>query len=205
MDGIIKTSKTLLHTKGGREMTSEITVEIQCDKKTAMEILKKGGYALTKNWTQVSLYWTNLDISKTVDYKTLITNSLLVRTAESECVIMHKIKQFDDNGNVIAEEKVQQKVQDAYTTNKIFELSGFKNWVVMTAEQLILTNGKTEFCMQDVEGLGLYLEAENNNGESLDGLISFANGLRLPLGDDFVGVKLPYLVYLKNTQEKETK
>ena len=180
-------------------MSAEITVKINSDKKTVISLFKKAGYNITRQWTQISTYWTHLNITETVDYKTLITNSILIRQEEKSPTLIYKNKQFDNKGNVIAEEQTKQYIQSTKTANKIFKLAGFKNWVTMTAEQMIFTKGKNEFCIQDVENLGLYLEAENRNGETLEELISFAKKLNLPLDNDFVGVKLPYLVYLKKT------
>lgn len=182
-------------------MDLEITAKIECDRSTAFLILENNGWRLVKAYNQDTTYWTHLDISDVVDYRTLITNSILVRDTETKLLI-YKQKQFDVNGNVIGEEKFEQIIQDCTVVNKMFELAGFKNWTTTITEQLIFAKDKSEFCIQDVQSLGLYLEIENREGQTIDELIVLAKGLGLPLGDDFVGIKLPYLVYLKSRNVK---
>ena len=197
-------------------MGCEITVEIKTDKAQVFTILEKQGYTRIDRWMQISTYWTHLDLNtdpaldaKTrkdspptpIPYKTLIANSVIVRDkrggGEDATLLIHKGKTFDTAGNVTREH--QNKCNIDLGANKVFELAGFKNWVTMRAEQLIFANPKCNksFAVQDVDGLGLYLEIEdrNNNGKTQSDLIHLAKSLGLELGNDFTGIKLPYLLY----------
>ena len=185
-------------------MKSEITVKILCGRKECFGILREK-FELIARWTQTSYYWTHLSIDRTVPYKRLLDNSVLVRDMNfgermKEVWLIYKQKTLDKNGNVVAGSKTSCKVESAEGANKIFRAANLKNWVTMKAEQYIFKNSDLEFCVQDVDGLGLYLEIEQRGSmakEPIEGMIVVAKSLGLPLGDDFVGVKLPYELYLK--------
>ena len=116
----------------------------------------------------------------------------------NEVKFMYKDKKFDNNGNVMGEQKTSCSIGE--NANEILGKAGFKNWVTMKAEQNIFKKESKSFCIQDVEGLGLFLEIEDSDGcgNSFEELIDFAERLGLELGDDFRGIKLPYSVYLKH-------
>jgi len=184
-------------------MSFEVTVKIKDDKANAFKILNKLGWKLEKHWVQTSTYWTHLDTLNVVPYRELIENSVLVRDMKGRsenCVeFMYKDKSFDKNGNVVNEQKIVCSVGEE--ANEILRRAGFKNWVIMKAEQNIFEKDSKSFCIQDVDGLGLFLEVEEDRGV-VDDLIDFAKSLGLELGNDFVGIKLPYMLYLKNQEIK---
>ena len=180
-------------------MDKEITVQIHTNVAEASQILIDNGFKPVKTWVQTSSYWTHLDVSgsKKLPYKDLLGNSVITRTAEWGSEIIHKTKHIGSDGNVIGEDKITSSIDNFETTNQILMRAGLLNWITMTADQYIFRKDNMELCLQDVEDLGLFMEIEaTRNDETIETLITCAKSLNLPLGDDFVGIKLPYMLYL---------
>jgi len=185
-------------------VTCEVTAKILCDKETAFEIVKSGGFRLLKTFTQVSSYWTHLPADKPIRYKKLLDNSVLVRDSTykdntKEAQLVYKDKACDENENVVAEKKTICAIENAEVANNIFKVAGFRNWVTTDVEFYIFVKGRLGFCIKDVDDLGLYIEVEQRGdtiGKTIGELTEIAKTLNLPLGDDF-GAKIPYLLYMK--------
>ncbi len=106
---------------------TEITVEIFDDVKSVTKILKSLGFEMIEKYKISDYYFSKYSKAelKRLDYANLIRNSFLVRDIVDDnpkVLLTYKDKVLDDNGNVVAEQKVISKVNDLHNTLKIFKL-----------------------------------------------------------------------------------
>ena len=165
----------------------------------AIAAIKMEGFKYVKKRLMHDMYYTHLPRDQVHSYKDLMANSILLRhydDATSHMIYKHKF--FDADDHVFFEDKYICPVGRWSEASKIISLANFNMWCEKKTELHIFEKNRREICVQDVEGLGLFLEVESGTDiQSLPDLIKLARSLRLPLDEDF-HVKLPYLLYLKN-------
>ena len=179
-------------------MFSEITVEVLCTFDEAARIIEARGFSFSHRYKMHDTYWATIcHIDRT--YKELIERSFLVREFDDNYGnrITYKRKIFDENDNVISEQKTDCVITDVVAANKIFAQVKLNNWITKKADLIIYTKDGVEVCFQIIDCLGIFIEIEQEDCKNISKLITFAKSLGLPLGDDF-HLKLPYLLYLKN-------
>ena len=69
----------------------------------------------------------------------------------------------DKNDMVISEEKINVSINDIQSAHKLFKKINFKNLVDVKYDVIVYSNNDYEFAFQNLEGLGLLLEFENEN------------------------------------------
>ena len=190
---------------------TEITVQVFEDFDTIKSKLVGQGYAIVEEVIMKDYYFSKYPMEelKEFEYKKIMKNSFLVRCVESEnerdLKVVYKDKEVDENNNVISEQKYSCKIADPDTMIKIFQCANLTCWCEVKQTMYEFNNGVTHFALQDVEGLGLFIEYEED--ESMDGLSEYEkievllNRLRaldLKIGDDYSCKK----VLMKFNQQK---
>ena len=140
-----------------------------------------------------------------MSYKSLIKNSFLLRKVVKEkdklqlCYKDKKIK----NNCVIGETKIVSNIDDFEKAIKIFDMAKLTNWCISKNYSTVYRKGELSFALQDVEGLGIFIEYEEDetmNGlspnQKIDFMKDIVNNLGLKLGEDY-SVKKPYLMLHK--------
>ena len=77
--------------------------------------------------------------------------------------ITYKNKKYSKDGIVISEEKINVSIDDTKKAQELFEKINFKKLVSVHYDVIVYSNNDYEFAFQDVEGLGILLEFENEN------------------------------------------
>ncbi len=97
----------------------------------------------------------------------VLSSCVLIRylkTAEAEFKkLTYKNKEYSKDGVVISEEKINVSIDDTKKAQELFEKINFKKLVSVHYDVIVYSNNDYEFAFQDVEGLGLLLEFENEN------------------------------------------
>ena len=157
----------------------EITVRVNNQLNEIDSILTRQGFRIIRRSRIEDNY-------KTLEYNNLSKDNIL--NVLSKCVLIRYLnvnneKEFKkityknkiyDNNNVISEEKISVNIDDINNADKLFEILGFKTIVNVNYDAIVYSNDKIELCFQDVEGLGLLLEYENEkdfDGYSSDEII----------------------------------
>ena len=157
----------------------EITVRVNNQLNEIDSILTRQGFRIIRRSRIEDNY-------KTLEYNNLSKDNIL--NVLSKCVLIRYLnvnneKEFKkityknkiyENNNVISEEKISVNIDDINNADKLFEMLGFKTIVNVNYDAIVYSNDKIELCFQDVEGLGLLLEYENEkdfDGYSSDEII----------------------------------
>lgn len=187
---------------------TEITVQCFNSIDQVEEVLKQANYNFLEEYCLYDYYFSKFDNPKLLEYQKLIGSSILVRQVEQdgqkESKICYKNKIFDEHQNVISEEKINSMVSNFENTVDIFEHANLTCWCKMINHSKVFKKDGIEIAVQDVDGLGIFLEIEEYPNishlspiEKIEKLKQVVQSLNLSLGNDYF-CKKPYMILHKN-------
>lgn len=146
----------------------EITVKVNNTLDEVDKILISKGFKLIRKSRVEDEYVCPNDINVNCEnILKVLSSSVLIRylkTQDGEFKkITYKDKKYDKNDMVISEEKINVSINDIQSAHKLFKKINFKNLVDVKYDVIVYSNNDYEFAFQNVEGLGLLLEFENEN------------------------------------------
>ena len=123
------------------------------------------GFKVQEDFQMNDIYMINKNIDISLDNKDVIfkDNVLVRETVGKRILLVNKIKELDDNGVVIGERSVKCPINDSISGYNFLCSIGYKKAFELKDHNLLLTNGVNEIYIQDVEGLGTYVEMEQKN------------------------------------------
>lgn len=147
---------------------TEITVKVNNTLDEVDKILISKGFKLIRKSRVEDEYVCPNDIKvNRENILKVLSSSVLIRylkTQDGEFKkITYKDKKYDKNDMVISEEKINVSINDIQSAHKLFKKINFKNLVDVKYDVIVYSNNDYEFAFQNVEGLGLLLEFENEN------------------------------------------
>jgi len=172
---------------------TEVTVKVFNNYLDAVEIIKKYGFQLKEQYDLNDYYYSkySLEELKAMDYKTLLKNSFILRDIVDDnpkVLLTYKDKVVDNDGVVLSENKSSTKVERLEETIKIFDKAGLTNWCKMTQTIDVFEKDGMEICLQNIIGVGLFIEYEwENNDCSMN---SFEKIEIMKQRLDMIGLKL---------------
>lgn len=177
---------------------TEITVQLLESNESAKDKIISKGYNLIETVNMVDYYYSKLNTEEllSLDYASLIKNSFLVRKVESkdncETKILFKDKILDNNQNVIAEQKFQCSIDNVDSIRKIFSCANLNCWCEVEQNMSIYHNGITGFAVQEVVGLGTFIEYEEDEDmhsldeyQKIDIMLNRLKDIGLNIGNDY--------------------
>lgn len=196
---------------------TELTVRVLSSYKKAKEILSKNGYAILREVLMEDDYLTNDNNTSILreNVAKMVAGSILIRRltnedGDSKSFAVYKDKTYDNNGNVIEEEKTQVLIESPEKLKKILTKFGFRSWANVKTMLHVFTNDSREVCLQEVEGLGLFFEYEEDishkgllPAEKIAVMQNEMQALGLNLGSDYFVKKLELLVDNRCQAEEE--
>ena len=175
----------------------EVTVQVFEELEIAQEKLKNMGFEILEKYTMEDSYFSRFDMEeiKILDFATLSKNSVLIRKILNDHPVnyfIYKNKSFDENGDVMNEEKVRTKVSEPEIIKEILGNANLCNYANFRTDIYVYKKEDIIFTLQDVENLGVFIEYEEDNTmENLQSeqkralIISRLKELGLKLGEDF--------------------
>lgn len=146
----------------------EVTVKVKNTLGEIDELLTSKGFKLIRKSRVEDDYVCPKELK--VDKNNILevlSSCVLIRhlkTAEAEYKkLTYKNKEYSKDGVVISEEKINVSIDDTKKARELFERINFKKLVSVHYDVIVYSNNDYEFAFQDVEGLGLLLEFENEN------------------------------------------
>lgn len=194
---------------------TEITIEVFGQKEDVKKRIESLGFKLVRHTVMTDWYFSKktTDELKQMSYEEIMRNSFLVRKLEydgtTKTLLHFKDKDIDENGNTISEEKLAEPLQNAENTVKIFLMAGLNNWINITQDMFIYNGNNMEFALQIVDGIGQYIEYEEDESvagldtyEKIDRMVKKLSSFGLKLGQD-TNVKKVYKKFLMENSEEE--
>lgn len=189
----------------------EITIRITVSLDEIKEILKKGGFSEGGEFEIYDIYMIPeefKDIEK-YDEKRLLNLSVRIReTIEnniSQKGIVKKDKEFDEDDQIIKEEKYVCRIKDVDEANKLLNQLGYVELFSLNQKAKSYIKGNAEIVLSEINGR-IYIEIEDRNLEgkvifnSSNEMIQFIKENNIPHveGEYFVQKAIDELKFLKD-------
>lgn len=190
---------------------TEITVQVFDDINTIKNKLKNLNFLVIEKYEMTDYYYSKYSMEelKKMPYSCLIKNSLLIRDIKDsnpKIQMVYKDKILDSNNNVISEEKIKVKVDNLENTLKILDLINMTCWCNVNQNMIVYKKDNIEFAIQIIDGLGIFIEYEEDKTmsnlseyEKINLMKNNLNSLGLNLGTDY-SCKKVYMKFLKETK-----
>ncbi len=165
----------------------EICVKSLDSKDEVLEKLKNLGFTIKEEFMMKDIYYVkdNIEISFSNSHN-LLSDYILVRNVEDRVEFVIKRKKYDDTGDILYQENLKCGINNVDCGCRFIEALGYKELFRINDLNILLSNGKNEIYVQDVEELGVYLEMEskniysnNDNGKSIEEIIDNFNSYNL--------------------------
>lgn len=175
---------------------TEITVQVFGEKEQILSHLQKHGFKLEGTFQLNDWYYIRHDNISKMTYQELLSQSILVRqiiASSEECQICFKDKAFDEDGNVICEEKIVSFINNLENTKQIFHRAGLNNYCTLKNNSFEYRKGDMYFALQVIEDLGIFIEYEEDEtipqgltpNEKIEIMLNRVKSLGLPIGEDY--------------------
>ena len=157
------------------------------------------GFHIQEDFQLNDIYMIKQEKEVTIENDIFSSYVLIRETVGKKIMLVLKNKTINEKGEIINQTSLKcpiSKVDDGY--NFMIGL-GYKKVFELKDHNILLSNGKNEIYIQDVEGLGVYVEMEqknillnNNNGDSLEQLIANLKKYQLPIDENDFFAKKSY-------------
>ncbi len=163
----------------------EITVRLNEGIQSAIKKLELQGFKKIRESEIDDIYMTSKlrELNK-YNIQDILKKSVLLRKIKIENneikKITYKNKEFDDNGDVISEQKINLDCSDLEKAKELFEYLEFEELIRVNYKVVVYSKDKVEYAFQDVENLGTLIEYENTEdfeGKSLDEINETKNSM----------------------------
>ena len=144
---------------------TEVTVEVFDSFEKVNETLLGKGFEVTERYVIYDRYFSGEKNVAALSYAELMKGSVLVRRIDADKrtdQLIYKNKEIDSRGTVLSEEKVKTSLGNADDAAAILALSGLNQYCEITNRSTVYAKGNVCFALQDVDGLGLFIEYEED-------------------------------------------
>ena len=148
----------------------EILVEVLENKKKALGKLVSLGFLGEKKTIDIYFFDPNRSDLKP-DKKGQLKRCLRVRSKDGESSVAYKVDHFDKSGVWLYSDEYESEVSDYLKIGEIFKKLGLKELVKIENTKYTFSNNKYEVVLEDVKGLGLFMEVERNKVGSKEDII----------------------------------
>ena len=174
----------------------EICVKSLVTFKEFYDDMIKKGFHEQENFVLNDIYLVNDDMEVSLENEKIIfSNYVLIReTVGKRKMLVLKHKEVNENGKV-KQESIKCPITDIDKAYDFMKALGYKKLFEIGDHNILMSNGKNEIYIQDVKGIGTYVEMEqknllleNNNGNTIDEMKNVLKGydLKIDTSDYFV-------------------
>lgn len=146
-----------------------------------------------ENFVLNDIYLVNDDMEVSLENeKAIFSNYVLIReTVGKRKMLVLKHKEVNENGEIIKQESVKCPITDVHKAYDFIKAIGYKKLFEISDHNILMSNGKNEIYIQDVKGVGTYIEMEqnnlllkNNNGNNIEEMKNTLNSYNLNIDDN---------------------
>lgn len=151
----------------------EITLKVNNTLDEVLKLLEDKGFKKIRESEVYDIYMTQCLSELTLDnIEYVLSKCVLLRYLNANSKVFKKItyknKTFE-KGNLISEEKINLACDNLELAEKLFKALGFEELVKVKYDVTVMAKDDMEFAFQEVDGLGLLVEYENNEDfENID-------------------------------------
>ena len=177
---------------------NEITVEISCNEKELLNILKTNNFKMKEQYDLIDYYLIK-DYDSNIDEIELLKQCILIRHIIKENneikLITYKYKEINEKGEIINQGKINCKTESIDDAINIFEAIGYTKIMEIKDHITVYANNDTELSVQQVNNKHTYIEIEdkchfiNKTYSNIDEMKNEIKKYNIPIKDNNYFVK----------------
>lgn len=142
-------------------MDNEITVEVDITYEEVDKILKEKGFKIVEEYTVNDTYMLDNKVDTTnLSNREILSKCILIRDISPYTKnLTYKHKEFDQNGNIVNQVKIDCPVEDIDKAIKFMEAINYKILFNLKDDLIIYSNDLMELAVQLVDS-HIYIEVE---------------------------------------------
>ena len=179
--------------------SNEITVKIKGNLKEFYKIIESKNFKIVDKFSMNDSYFIpeKLKLSE-MSTREILSNAILIRdirdkiSGEIVKKITFKIKQFDEDGNIVNQSAINCNVYEVEEAKKLFEAIGYKQIMNIYEEDIVYEKDGFQLAIKDIKNGEKLIEVETEKSEELntiDKLIKKINEINIPIYTDNYFVK----------------
>ena len=179
--------------------SNEITVKIKGNLKEFDKIIESKNFKIVDKFSMNDSYFIpeKLKLSE-MSTRKILSNAILIRdirdkiSGETVKKITFKIKQFDEDGNIVNQSAINCNVYEVEEAKKLFEAIGYKQIMNIYEEDIVYEKDGFQLAIKDIKNGEKLIEVETEESEELntiDKLIKKINEINIPIYTDNYFVK----------------
>ena len=179
--------------------SNEITVKIKGNLKEFYKIIESKNFKIVDKFSMNDSYFIpeKLKLSE-MSTREILSNAILIRdirdkiSGETVKKITFKIKQFDEDGNIVNQSAINCNVYEVEEAKKLFEAIGYKQIMNIYEEDIVYEKDGFQLAIKDIKNGEKLIEVETEESEELntiDKLIKKINEINIPIYTDNYFVK----------------
>jgi predicted adenylyl cyclase CyaB len=179
---------------------NEITVEVDTDIDNLKDILNDFNFKLMEEYDVNDIYMVKEGTDLSGDALDILKQCVLIRTITTEdkklLFITYKYKEYDKNGNIVKNGKVNCEVKSVDEAKNLLSILGYKELIKIDDHLLVYANDTDEFSIQCVNNKHIYIELEEKCGfidkkyDGVDDMINSFNKYNIPIkGNNYFAKK----------------
>lgn len=146
----------------------ELTVELPYSLEEAKSMLENQGFSLEETGILEDLYMKP-KVNDHMALLELLNDSILIRKEGNYFTgFVLKKKRYNGDGTLQKDQKLYLKVEDLKQGKTFLELIGYEAFVFLKQDIYRYRKETIDLLLQDVKGLGIFLEYEAKNKESIE-------------------------------------
>lgn len=173
------------------EENNEVTLKLIGDLEELNQYLKDNNFKVTGHFTLYDTYMIPNDLNlEEESIRDIISKAIIIRKVEDfykneiRRDVVYKIKDFDENGDIVSQKSIRMKIKDSKEGIIFFSNIGYKTIMYIVEEDYEYSNGEITFATKDIkDGLKL-IEVEtrfNSKYNTIDKIINYLKDKKMPL------------------------
>lgn len=178
---------------------NEITVKIKGSLNEFYKIIEEKDFKIAHKFSMNDAYFIpeTLNLNK-ISTREILSKAILVREIKGKTSgkiikkITFKIKNFDDNGNILSQEAVNCDIIDIEDAKKLLKAIGYREVMCIKEDDIVYEKDGLQLAIKDIKNGDKLIEIETEENDELntiDKLIQKINKLDIPIYTDNYFVK----------------
>lgn len=149
----------------------EITVRVNSSYAKLHEDLTRIGFRKVKEYPMFDTYMIdkNIDISNMKDLD-ILSKTILVREVQDYKALMYKVKEYDENENIISQSKIDCKVDNVDSAIKFMKTINYDELFKINSQLIFYINDELEIVVQLVNDKYIFIEMEDSSGKGFNSI-----------------------------------
>lgn len=173
-----------------KKTNNEITVKVKSSKEELINDLNKKGFVRGTTFSLDDYYFipNDLDI-EVLSTRDIISKSIIIRDILDDNniyikKITYKIKEIDDNGDILSQESINCEIKDVEQAKTLLQAIGYKQIMNIKEDDIVYYKDNLELAIKDIQNGDILIEIEaepNSPFDTIEKLKKVIIDLNIPI------------------------